>query len=69
MLSEITIFDNAFFKSVKWTCGRTYVPKILHFRIMQADKDCKALQDSHIKLMAWFHPWVLVVKFSSKEFI
>lgn len=42
---EMIIFDNVLFKIVKWTCGRTYVPKILHFRVMQADKDWKALQD------------------------
>lgn len=44
-MSEITIFYNVLFKIVKWTRGRTYVPKILHFRVVQADKDCKALQD------------------------
>lgn len=48
MMCEMTIFDTAFFKSVKQTGGRrSCVTKTLYFCFYdkQADKDCTALQD------------------------
>lgn len=47
MMCEMTTFDTACFKSIKWTQRRTCATKTLYFRFYdkQADKDCIALQD------------------------